>query len=76
MSVSIALIRHGAERMVNVKPNKDQFVEYVSIRDSGETNMYDIKYIEGISLTGLNKEICFYIMKHFTELADEYGVKI
>ena len=59
-----------------MKPTKEQFEEYVAIRDSGVTNMFDIRYIESISDTGLNKPICLYIMKHFVELAKEYEVGI
>lgn len=59
-----------------MKPTKEQFEDYVSTRDSGVTNMFDVRYITGISDTGLNKEICIYIMEHFKELADEYDVAI
>ncbi len=59
-----------------VKPSKEQYEEYVSIRDSGVTNMYDLRFIEAISNTGVNKDICVYIMHNFTELAEEYGVEI
>ena len=59
-----------------MKPTKEQFQEYVRIRDSGITNMYDIKFITDYSNTGLNREICVYIMKHFEELAKEYEVQI
>ena len=59
-----------------MKPTKEQFQEYVDIRDSGVTNMFDITFIVGISNTGLTKKICFYIMDHFAELAEEYGVEI
>lgn len=59
-----------------MKPTKEQFEEYVAIRDSGITNMVNIKFIAQYSDTGLNKEICIYIMKHFSELAEEYGVAI
>lgn len=59
-----------------MKPTKEQFEEYVGIRDSGVTNMLDVKFISSISDTGLNKEICIYIMKHFAELAEEYEVEI
>ena len=58
------------------KPTKEQFEDYVAIRNSGVTNMWDINYIEAISRTGLDKSICLYIMKHFAELADEYDVDI
>ena len=58
------------------KPTKEQFEEYVSIRDSGVTNMFNITFITDISMTGLTKAICFYIMEHFAELASEYDVAI
>lgn len=58
------------------KPTKEQFQEYVSIRDSGVTNMFDVSYIEAISTTGLTRLNCIYIMKNFKELADEYEVEI
>ena len=59
-----------------MKPTKEQFEEYVAIRDSGITNMYDVRYIEAISMTGLNEPLCIYIMGHFRELAEEYNVAI
>mgnify|MGYP002527182605 CR=1 FL=1 len=62
--------------MTTTKPTKEQFLEYLDIRDSGITNMYDVLFIETISYSGLNREICLYIMKHFTELAEEYDVEI
>ena len=58
------------------KPTKEQFQEYVSIRDSGVTNMFDVSFIEAISTTGLTRQNCIYIMKNFKELADEYEVEI
>lgn len=62
--------------MEKIKPTKEQFEEYVSIRDSGVTNMFDVKFIEALSWTGLNKPICLYIMEHFVDLATEYEVEI
>ena len=59
-----------------MKPTKEQFEEYVAIRDSGITNMYDVRFITEISWTGLNKDICLYIMKHFLDLAEEYNVEV
>lgn len=59
-----------------MKPTKAQFEEYVEIRNLGITNMYDIRFIESVSHTGLNKPICKYIMQHFEELSIEYGVEI
>ena len=59
-----------------MKPTKEQFEEYVEIRDLGITNMYDIRLIESVSHTGLTRDICKYIMQNFVELAEEYGVEI
>lgn len=59
-----------------MKPTEEQFREYVEIRDSGVTNMFDIRHIVSISNTGLDKDICVYIMQNFTDLAIEYGVDI
>ena len=59
-----------------MKPTKEQFKEYVAIRDSGVTNMFDIGFIMDLSTTGLDKPICLYIMKNFADLAKEYEVEI
>ena len=58
------------------KPTKEQFQEYVDIRDSGVTNMFDVSFIQDISVTGLTRLNCIYIMKNFKELAEEYEVEI
>lgn len=59
-----------------MKPTKEQFEEYVAIRNSGVTNMFDVTFIVGMSDTGLTKANCLYIMQNFKELAEEYGVEI
>ena len=58
------------------KPTKEQFEDYVSIRDSGITNMFAVRIVCQLSYTGLTKENCLYIMSHFEELAEEYDVDI
>ena len=62
--------------MTETKPTQEQFEEYVAIRDSGVTNMFDISYISAMSDTGLDKSTCLYILHHFAELAKEYEVEI
>lgn len=57
-----------------MKPTKEQFEDFVAIRDSGVTNMWNIRLVCDLSETDLTNDICLYIMKHFSELADEYGV--
>lgn len=59
-----------------MKPTKEQFKDYVRIRDSGVTNMFDVRTVCELSYTGLDRNICLYIMKHFAELAEEYEVEI
>ena len=61
--------------MTTNKPTRDQFAGYVNIRNSGITNMFDVRSITSISATGLDKGICLYIMEHFAELSEEYGVE-
>ena len=59
-----------------MKPTKEQFEDYVAIRDSGVTNMFNVRVICELSDSGLTKDTCLYIMQHFEELANEYGVDI
>lgn len=59
-----------------MKPTKEQFEDYVRIRNSGITNMCAIDVVCALSLSGLTKSICFYIMGNFEELASEYEVEI
>ena len=58
------------------KPTKEQFENYVAIRDSGVTNMWATNVVCTLSTTGLTRGICLYIMEHFVELAEEYGVDV
>lgn len=59
-----------------MKPTKEQFEEYVDIRNSGITNMFNVRMVCEMSVTGLTKPICMYIMQHFSELAEEYNIDI
>ena len=59
-----------------MKPTKEQFAEYIDIRNSGITNMCDIRFITSISGTGLTRDICMYIMSHFAELSDEFLIAV
>lgn len=58
------------------KPTKEQFEDYVNIRDSGVTNMFDVRAVCALSDTGLTREHCLYIMTNFVDLAKEYGVAV
>ena len=59
-----------------MKPTKEQFEDYVGIRNSGMTNMLDINRVCELSDTDLTKQNCCYIMDNFEELAKEYNVEI
>ena len=59
-----------------MKPTKEQFEDYVSIRDSGITNMFDVRAVCSLSVTGLTLSHCLYIMANFVNLAEEYGVEL
>ena len=56
------------------KPTREQFEDYVRIQKSGVTNMFCINNVIGLSHTGLTTDICLYIMDHYNELREEYGV--
>lgn len=56
------------------KPTSEQFKDYVRIQKSGRTNMFDLTMVCALSRTGLTKENCFYVMDHYDELMEEYGV--
>jgi len=46
------------------------FVKFLDCRDSGVTNMFDIKNV--MRFTGLSKEQIIYIMENFSELEEKY----
>lgn len=56
------------------KPTKEQFQDYVRIQRKGVTNMFCINNVINLSRTGLTTDICLYIMDHYDDLREEYGV--
>ena len=58
------------------KPTKEQFEDYVAIRNFGVTNMFDVRTVCDLSETGLTRELCIYIMSIFMERAKEYEVDL
>lgn len=58
------------------KPSKEQFKAYVSVQQSGVTNMFDgqavIHYAREWCDVELSKENILYIFKNYSELAEEY----
>ena len=47
------------------------FIKFLDCRDSGVTNMFDLRNVTAI--TGLSKEQIMYIMKNFSELEEKYN---
>ncbi len=58
-----------AEKIVNV--DMLDFVKYLDCRDSGVTNMFDVRNVT--ALTGLSKEQIVYIIKNFDKLEKKYS---
>ena len=54
-----------------VKVDMLDFVKYLDVRDSGVTNMFDLRNVT--ALTGLSKEQIIYIMENFSELEEKYN---
>jgi len=54
---------------------KKQLQTYLEIRDSGVTNMFDVRKVVELSEGILKREDCIFIMKNFNELRDKYGEK-
>ena len=50
---------------------KDDFELYEDVRKTGRINMFNVSKI--VELTGLTKEQCFYIMKNYNKLSEEFG---
>lgn len=55
-----------------MKPSKEQFLDYENIRQSGITNMFDIRFVCSLSTHGLTKEHCLYIFANYSDLMEEY----
>ena len=49
---------------------QEQFEAYEDVRESGVTNMFDVKYV--MELSGLEKEEIMTIMKSYGELKEKY----
>ena len=51
--------------------DKEKFRKYVVVQKSGVTNMFDVKRV--CSLSGLNEEDCFDIMKNYSLYKEKYS---
>ena len=56
--------------------NKEKFQAYVTVQESGDTNMFDIKKVIELAdkycYVELNREDCLYIMKEYGKLKIHY----
>ena len=57
-------------------PTKEQFQDFVNIRNSGVTNMFDMRRVCELSSTGLTPDVYMVIIQNFKGLAKEFGVNI
>ena len=55
-----------------IKITKEEMEAYEKCRQSGITNMFDIKKVK--KLTGLDEDKIMYIMKHYSELIEKYNI--
>ena len=58
------------------KPTKEQFEAYVTVQESGVTNMFDRQAVVDYALewcdVELSKENILYIFQNYSELKEEY----
>ena len=52
--------------------NKKKFLTYLKIRDSGVTNMFDVKRVIELSDDVLTKEDCLDIMQNFRKYEGKF----
>ena len=50
---------------------KEDFMDYERIRESGVTNMFDIRTVISLS-DNLDKEKCLEIMRDYSKLREQY----
>ena len=51
---------------------KEQFLAYEEVRQSGLTNMFDIKYVMTLADEELSREDCLDIMKNYTKYKEKW----
>ena len=49
----------------------DQFADYEAVRQSGVTNMLDVKRVS--ELSGLDLDVILYIIKHYSDLLEKFA---
>ena len=54
------------------KISKEQFQTYLAIRNSGITNMFDVRKVVELSNDTLTRKDCIEIMENYRELKELY----
>lgn len=52
---------------------KKQFDAYEAVRDSGVTNMFNVKIVK--ELSGLDQDVIFTIMENYNSLREKFSKK-
>jgi len=52
---------------------KEKIQDYEDVRQSGVTNMFDVKRV--MALSGLTREECMDIMKHYDEYMTKFQIE-
>jgi hypothetical protein len=65
------VVNQSGDTMKNNIPSEYKFRQYEEIRESGETNMFDVWAVCALSID-LTKSDCLDIMLHYDELAEKY----
>lgn len=55
---------------INMEITKEQFMAYEEVRQSGVTNMWNVKLV--VELAGLEENQVLFIMKNYRSLAEKY----
>ena len=53
-----------------IKITEEEFQEYEDVRESGVTNMFNVRQVEDLS--GLSMKKIMFIMAHYDSLMDQY----
>ena len=51
--------------------SREKFESYEQVRQSGVTNMFNVSLV--CELAEITKSECFYIMKHYSQLAQSFN---
>ena len=58
--------------MANIIITKEKFEQYSAVRESGMTNMFDVRMVISLS-EDLTREECLEIMSNYGKYSEEFG---